>query len=255
MKTTILRKLSFMFILVISMAFSSCDTVLKTAGSLINSNTPLTSTEIGQGLKQALSIGIDTAVYYLNRENGYYLDQTVKLVLPPETNQLIEYARRVPGLDRKIEDFIVQINRSAEDAAGKAAPIFKDAITGMKINDAMAILNGADNAATQYLKDETYNKLVEVYKPILTESLEKPLVGGVSASQTWNGIVTQWNKFANSFAGDLLKVEPVNIKLEDYFTSKALDGLFVKVELQEKEIRNNASARVTALLKRVFSKQ
>lgn len=232
--------------------FTSCDTLIKTAGTIIESNATPSITEISAGLRQALSVSVDTAVYRLNQVDGYYMDQAVKLVLPPETNQVVEYARRVPGLDTKIEEFVIQINRSAEDAALAAAPIFKEAITKMDINDATQILQGADNAASIYLKDKTYSKLVEQYKPLFAESLKKPLLAGVSADKSWNDISSLWNRFANSFAGDMLKLEPVNIKLEDYFTAKALDGLFVKIELQEKEIRNNANARVTTLLQKVF---
>lgn len=246
---------SQLFILLVILTLTSCDTLLKTAGSAIEANKPLTSADIAQGLKQSLMVGVDTAVVHLKQTNGYYLDPTVKLNLPPETKEVVEYARKIPGLDQKIEAFVVQINRSAEDAASKAAPIFKDAITSMKIDDAIGILNGENNAATSYLRNKTYGKLEKVYRPVFSESLKKPLVAGVSADQTWNSIITQWNKFANSFAGDLLKIEPINLKLEDYFTSKALDGLFVKIKLQEKEIRTNANARVTTLMKKVFAKQ
>lgn len=234
--------------------FTSCDVLLKTANSVLESNVPLTKSEISQGLKQALSVSVDTAVYRLHRKDGYFLDPIVKLGLPPETNEVIEYARRVPGLDKKIDEFILQVNRSAEDAALKAAPIFKNAILSMSIDDVYTILNGPDNAATSYLNQKTHAQLARLYQPVLQESLKKPFVAGVSADQTWNEITTQWNKFATSLAGKLLEVKPINVELDEYLTNKALDGLFIKVADQEKEIRTNVNARVTDLLRRVFEK-
>jgi hypothetical protein len=44
----------------------------------------------------------------------------------------------------------------------------------------------------------------------------------------------------------------VDVKLEDYILQQALKGMFVKIAEREKDIRTNANARVTTLLKRVF---
>jgi hypothetical protein len=44
----------------------------------------------------------------------------------------------------------------------------------------------------------------------------------------------------------------VNTDLDDYLTNRALDGMFLKVEDEEKKIRTNISARISPLLKKVF---
>jgi hypothetical protein len=244
----------FVVLFFTAISLTSCDVLLQTANTVLESNAPLTKTDIARGLKEALQVSVDTAVTRLNRKDGYYLDPLVKLGLPPETNEVIEHARKVPGLDKKIDEFILQVNRSAEDAAAKAAPAFRNAILSMSIDDVYTILNGPNNAATTYLNQKTYSQLAGLYQPILTESLKKPFVSGVSAHQTWNEITTQWNKFATSLAGKLLDAKPINVELDEYLTHKALDGLFLKVADQEKEIRTDVNARVTDLLKRVFEK-
>lgn len=249
-----MKKFSLGLLFLSFIGLSSCDVLLKTANTVLESQAPLTQSDIARGLKEALRVSVDTAVTRLNKKDGYYLDPLVKLGLPPETSEVIEHARKIPGLDKKIEEFILQINRSAEDAAAKAAPVFRDAILSMSINDVYAVLNGPDNAATNYLNQKTYSQLTSLYQPILTESLKKPFVAGVSAHQSWNEITTQWNKFATSMAGKLLEVKPINVELDQYLTQKALDGVFLKVADQEKEIRTNVNARVTDLLKRVFEK-
>ena len=40
--------------------------------------------------------------------------------------------------------------------------------------------------------------------------------------------------------------------LDDYLTNRALDGVFLKMEVEELKIRTQVSARVTPLLQRVF---
>lgn len=231
---------------------SSCDLLNQLAGNLGGSGGGLTTEQVIQGLKEALKVGTEIAVKNLNKTDGYYLDKIVKINLPPETQEIIKYVSKVPGLDKLIEDVILKINRSAEDAVIKAIPIFTNAITSMTIQDAWGILNGADSAATHYLKASTYTQLFNLYMPSLKSSLDKPIVAGVSANQTWTQIITKWNQFANSVAGKLLQVKPVNYTLDEYVTHQALRGLFIKVQDEEKKIRTDVSARTSDLLQKVF---
>ena len=234
-------------------AFStSCDVLLKTASEWADAEKPLTTTDVANGLKEALKVGVDSSMFHLNKINGYYLDPKVKIELPPEVANIVTHARRVPGLDTKIEELIVQINRSAEDAAAKAVPIFKNAIVSMTIEDAWGILNGVDNAATSYLSQKTSNSLLQLYRPIMKQSLDKPLVANISANTTWNEVTGMWNNFATSLAGRLLELQPVNTELDVFVTQKAIDGVFLKVEEREKLIRTDANARVNDILRRVF---
>lgn len=247
-----MKKISIIIVL-FSVILCSCDVLLKTASTVIETEKPLTTADVSRGLKEALRVGVDTAVVKLSKTNGYFLDPVIKINLPPETQTIVEYAKKVPGIDKMIDDVILQINRSAEDAALKAAPVFKNAILSMSIEDAWTILNGADNAATNYLKEKTYSDLMKLYEPIMQESLNKPLVAGVSANDSWNAVTDKWNKFATSIAGKVLNVEPVKQELDTYVTDKAIQGVFVKVADQELKIRNNADARVNEILKRVFA--
>ncbi|MGF7140259.1 DUF4197 domain-containing protein [Roseimarinus sediminis] len=247
-----IRKNYLLFLGILLTTLSSCDVLLRTAGELAVQNKPLSTEEIKQGLKEALRVGVDTALTRLHAENGYYLDSMVKINLPPETDEVLKYARRVPGLDSKIETLIRQVNRSAEDAALSAAPVFYQAIRSMSIDDARSILAGEKDAATNYLHRQTYDSLVSVYLPTMNRSLDKPIVAGISANQSWSEISGQWNKFATSLAGRLLEVQTLDTRLDLYVTRKALDGVFLKVAIQEAQIRTKAEARVNQLLERVF---
>lgn len=218
----------------------------------LETNQDLTQTEVVSGLKEALRVGSDSAAMKLAKLNGYYGDPAVKLLLPPEAAIITDNISRIPGGEKLVEDLILRINRAAEDAAREAAPVFLNAIRQMTIQDAFTILKGENNAATQYLKANTFNELFNLYQPKLKSSLDKKLVAGVSANETWNNLTGQWNKVAGSMVGQVAGFKKVEVQLDSYLTNKALDGIFLKLAEEEEEIRNDPAARVTEILKRVF---
>lgn len=234
-----------------SLLLSSC-AELNTLVQSIPTNAPLTEAEVIDGLKEALITGSRNASSILSAVDGYYGDELVKILLPPEASVIIDNLSKIPGGDKLVEDVILSINRAAEDAAREVAPIFINSIRQMTISDAFGILRGTDNAATQYLVATTRVDLYKLYKPKIRQSTEKDILGNLSAKDSWEALTGKWNLFANSLAGRLADLSPVNTDLDDYLTNKALDGVFLKVEIEERKIRQNVSARVTPLLQKVF---
>jgi hypothetical protein len=222
-------------------------TVLQSAGTL-----PLTESEVIGGLKEALTLGAKNAATKLAAENGYFGDAAIKILLPDEARTIVDNISKIPGGEQLVQNAILSINRAAEDAARDVAPIFVNSITQMSIKDAFNILNGADNAATQYLKSTTYTDLYNLYKPKIKASTEKKLIGNISTKDSWLALTSKWNTLANSLAGKIANLKPVNTDLDDYLTNKALAGMFSKVEGEELKIRKDVNARVTASLQRVF---
>ncbi len=198
----------------------------------------LTEEEVGKALKEALTIGIEKGVDRVSKVDGYFKDPEIKIIMPEEA-KVVEEKLRMLGQDKLVDDAIESMNRAAEDAATAAKDIFITAIKNLTLKDVMNILNGEDNAATLYLENNTRNKLVDKFKPIIKVSLEK-----VGATKYWNSVFTYYNK--------LPFVKKVNPDLDDYVTDRAIDGLFVQIAKEEKEIRKNPAARVTDLLKKVF---
>lgn len=213
---------------------------------------PLTEEEVVAGLKEALVTGARNSAEKLARENGYYGDLATRIPLPDEAKVIVDNISRIPGGEELIGDVILSINRAAEDAARDVAPIFVNSITGMTLKDAFGILRGADNAATAYLRNTTYDQLYDLYRPKIRNSTEKDIIGNVSTSDSWLALTGKWNTFATSVPGRFAGFKTVSTDLDDFLTRKALDGIFMKVAEEELRIRKEVSARVTPLLKRVF---
>jgi hypothetical protein len=212
----------------------------------------LTEGDIVSGLKEALTIGARNAADRLASEDGYYGDTAVKIALPDEAKIIIDNISRIPGGQQLIENVVLSINRAAEDAAREVAPIFVSSVTRMSISDGYNILHGADNAATAYLRNTTWNELYALYRPKISASTGKEIIAGVSAQESWITLTDKWNTVANSIPGRLAGFNTVNTDLDDFLTTKALEGVFLKLEGEELKIRKEVSARVTPLLRQVF---
>jgi hypothetical protein len=212
--------------------------VNKTLGG---SPTPLTTAEVVQGLKEALIKGVSTGSDLVSRVDGYFKNPEIKIPFPPEVKKVEDKLRQV-GLGNEVDKFVVTLNRGAEEAAKEAAPIFIEAIRSMTIQDAWSILRGNPDAATQYLKRTTSGLLKEKFKPVIRNSLNK-----VNATKYYGDIVTRYNQIPF--------VQKVNPDLDDYATDKAIEGLFIMIAKEEKNIRQNPVARTTEILKRVFGSQ
>ncbi len=231
---------------------TACSELQQLAQQTLAGDAPLTQNEIVAGLKEALVRGTNNSVEMLGKTDGYYKDALVKIMLPPEADVIVDNLGKIPGGDKLVEDVLLRINRAAEDAAKEAAPIFVNSIKSMTFSDAVGILKGDETAATQYLNKTTYDELFALYQPKIKSSVEKELAGGISTKKSWDTLTGKYNLVANSIAGRVAGLKPVNTELEDYLTGKALDGLFVKIAAEEKLIREDPAARVTSLLKRVF---
>jgi hypothetical protein len=226
-----------MFLVAVTLAGMSCDT-LKSIQDQVSGPAPLTESEIVAGLKQALEVGTGNAVSILNKTDGYFADAMVKILFPPDAQRAADKLRQI-GMGKLVDDFILTMNRAAEKAAAEAKPIFVDAVKQMTFADARNILQGPDNAATEYFKGKTTPALTAKFTPPISNALNQS-----NATKYWTDITTTYNKIP--------LVTKVETDLVKYTTGKALDGLFLKLAAEEKKIRTNPAARVTELLQKVF---
>jgi hypothetical protein len=210
-------------------------------GALTNvSSAKLSDTNIGAGLKEALSVGIKNTIALLGKNDGYFANQAVKVLLPDGIKKM-EPALRSIGLGPKLDEFTLSMNRAAEKAAPQAADIFSSAITDMSFDDVQKIFKGGNNAATDYLKAKTSEQLLAKFAPVVQKAMDDYAVTKKSEEILSKA---QTLPFVGRYA--------TSIDINKYVSSKALDGLFKVLGQQEEKIRTDPAARVTSLLKDVF---
>ncbi|MEO8240201.1 MAG: DUF4197 domain-containing protein [Flavobacterium sp.] len=231
-------------VFMLALSLASCAQVQQTLNQLpqLSSQIPsLGGVDIASGLKEALNKGITQQVSKLTAVDGFYKNEAVKILMPAELQKVDATLRKV-GLSSLADEGVKMLNRAAEDAVKEATPIFVSAVRNMSFTDAKNILLGNDSAATGYLQNSTTTALYGKFNPVIKSSFEK-----VGADVVWTKIITKYNMIP--------LVKKVNPDLTDYTTTQALSGVFKMIAVEEKEIRNNISARTTPLLKSVFAMQ
>ena len=231
---------------VASAQLPNLDDVMKGAGNLPKASTAGSSVGAGDektnaaGIKEALAVGTERAVTDLSKQNGYFGNAAVKILMPPSIQKVAEVAR-MAGFQKQVDEFILSMNRAAEAAAPLAARHFADAIRDMSFEDVRGILTGGDTSATDFFRRKTHDKLYAAFKPIVSEK-----VGEVGATRAYKDMMGRYES--------LPMMGKQSLDLDDYVTNKSLDGLFYMVGQEEKNIRTNPAARTTDLLKTVFGK-
>ncbi|NWG03224.1 MAG: DUF4197 domain-containing protein [Syntrophaceae bacterium] len=229
-----------MFILVVAVpASAQLDKIFKGLG-IGQQESVLSDSKIVSGLKEALQIGTDNAVSLTGKLDGYFLNQVIKILMP-EKLKTFEKGLRAVGYGPQVDEFVLSMNRAAEKAAPLAKDIFWGAIKEMTFDDARKILAGGDTAATEYFKGKTTNRLITLFKPIVSKSMNEV------------GVTRQYKELVGRYES-IPFVKKESFDLDQYVVTKALDGLFHMVGEEEKKIRKNPAARTTDLLKEVFGK-
>jgi len=200
----------------------------------------LTEKDIAAGLKEALSIGAERVVSKVGRKNGYLKDKAIYIVLPRNLQKVDKTLNRI-GLGRYTKELEIKMNRAAEIAAPKAKKLFITAIKDMRWQDAKAIYNGENDAATQYFKKKMTPALKRMMKPVITQTLAEA------------GVVQAYNHALNKYHA-IPFVPKVKDDLTSYVINKGINGMFYYLAKEESAIREDPVKRTTALLKRVFDK-
>ncbi|MGM0563390.1 MAG: DUF4197 domain-containing protein [Pseudomonadota bacterium] len=212
--------------------------VVQSSG--VTSNAP-TAQESQSATRQALLQGVDRAVASLGKEGGFSTT-AYRLPLPEELRSTAERARNM-GLGRYVDEFELSLSRAAEEAVPAALPVFKSAVADMSIADAVALIQGEEDAATRYFKRQREDQLQARFKPIADRALAEV------------GVVEHYEKLAEKVAyyGRLVGYEPpAPDDLSGYVARQASDALFDKMAEEEALIRQDPVGRGTDLVKKVF---
>ena len=224
---------------IVSAIFLCCFSLMACAGEPVQVVATTDTDTKALAIRQVLSQSADTAVNRLGRPDGYWTNPQVRIPLPEELHR-VEKALRRFGQERYAEEFAESLNHAAEAAVPVAKPVLLAAIRDMSLSDAVGIVRGEDDAATQYFRLHTEAVLRERLKPIVADATER-------------ANVTAAYKRLMRKAGFLERVvEPGRLDLDAYVTHTALDGLYLLMAEEERRIRRNPLARTTDLLKKVF---
>jgi|CXWL01.1.fsa_nt_gi hypothetical protein len=197
-----------------------------------------TKDQVGS-LRQALTQAAETAVSSLAKENGFLGNDKVRIPLP-ENLQKVDGMLRKFGMGKYADDLTTSMNRAAEAAVPEAKTLLVGAIKKMSVTDARDIITGPSDAATQYFRKNTEAALASKFQPIVAKSMAKVK------------LAEKYDQFAGKGV-ELGLVDAKDANLKDYITRKAMDGLFVMMAEQEKNIRANPMQAAGDLAKKIFS--
>lgn len=215
-------------------------------GSSGNSN--LNERDASGGIREALAQGVDRAVRQLGREDGFFRDQAVKILVPERLRRVADLARQL-GAGKRVDEFELSMNRAAEKAVPLAAGILADSVRQMTLQDAIGLVRGGETSATDFFRRSSEQKLYDAFLPIVAKQTAAV------------GVTRKYKDFSkkaggNALAGALLGGDGGSgmnsADLDDYVTRRTIDGLFHVIAEQERQIRRNPAARTSDLLRRVF---
>lgn len=232
------------------------DDLMKSAGGLLKSvpggtsgsSAALSDSQIGAGLKEALSVGAERAVALLGQDGGFLNDKSVRIPLPGVLDTAAKGLRAV-GQGAYVDEFETTVNRAAEEAVPQTLGIVKDTVRNMTLEDVRGILSGGDDAATRFLRERAGGSLHNAILPIVSRATES-----AGATSAYKSLKTKADGMVGGFGSLGGLVDTGSLDLDSYVTDKTLDGLFLKLAAEEKAIRENPVARTTDLLKAVFAK-
>jgi hypothetical protein len=215
--------LPILFALVLPTAFS--------CGSLKNAT--LSEADAAAGLRQMLQIGVEQGV------NGAFNKDAIMATLFPEQMRKTINTLQQLGLISELDRFTATLGTASEKTAERSIPIFVNSIEHMSFNDAIHIIKNGGTSATDYLRSSTGMQLREAIKPVMKNALDE-----YKLTEQWNKIM----KPAQEMTGN-----KINLDLANLMAGMVSEKMFQTIEEKEREIRANASARTTPLLKKVFS--
>ncbi len=198
----------------------------------------LSDKDASQGLKAALEKSAVAAVGLLGQTDGFLGNEKVRIPLPGYLEDAAKWMKKL-GQGQRVDELVTAMNRAAEAAVPLAKDQLVSAVKSMSFTDAKNILSGGETAMTTFFAEKTRAPLFTKFLPVVTQATERV------------GAAEKYNQLAGKAVGlGLLKEEDASI--QNYITRKTLDGLYVMIGEQEKNIRQDPIGTGSALLKKVF---
>jgi len=191
-----------------------------------------------QGLKTALTQAAQVAVKNLGQTDGFLANPDVRIPLPGKLQKAQKLLSAL-GASKQTDALVTAMNRAAEAAVPEAKTLLLDSVKQMSVQDAIGILTGGQDAATQYFRRTTSDRLTQRFLPIVSRE-----TGKVQLAQRYNDVAGK--------AAQLGLLNDKDSNLDRYVTGKALDGLFLMMAKEEAAIRQDPLGQASGILQKVF---
>ncbi|MEO6080430.1 MAG: DUF4197 domain-containing protein [Steroidobacteraceae bacterium] len=198
----------------------------------------LSAAESTDGLKAALTQAAGVAISTLGKTDGFMADPEVRIPLPGKLQKASKTARKL-GLGKQIDALTLAMNRAAEAAVPESREMLMQSIKQMSVKDAVGVLKGPENAATEYFRKSMSDKLGEKFLPIVRKA-----TADVKLAEVYKDVAGK--------ASALGLIDSSDASIDAYVTRKTLDGLFLVMAREEAAIRKNPLQQANALLRKVF---
>ena len=198
----------------------------------------ISNNEIYSGLNEALVISVKNSCNIASKAGGFLENEKIRIDFPKEIKRVKTSCNKI-GLSHLVVKFEGKLNKTAEQISLYASEIILESVNDLKFTDAIAILNGPENALTKYLRDESYNNLYNAFYPQTLRA-----ISNTGIQKLFDNIIKKYNKIP--------LVKKVDFDLSNYITVETIDGIFFLISEEEKKIRNNPKARTTELLQKIF---
>ncbi|MBB3059796.1 succinylarginine dihydrolase [Microbulbifer rhizosphaerae] len=191
-----------------------------------------TDSRLASGIKETLHTSTDRASSRLSQRGAFNLQ--LPAAARPVANSLRQF-----GFGSYVDQLETAMNRGAEQAVAEAAPVFKQAISNMTVNDALGIIRGGDTAATNYFRAQTESALRRRYQPIVESNLRK------------TGFYDQYKSMLAVYDKLPIANKP-GMDLERHVIDSSMATLFSRIGEEEALIRRDPVARGSVLIGQVF---
>lgn len=215
------------FLLTLSLLLPSCSTV---GPLLLKPSTFETITAV----KEVLNSSAFRAIKTFSKLNS---DQGIAALLPEEIAPVLNTLKTL-GLGEDVDQITKKIGEISGVVLEESSGIMTDAIKEVKFSDAVAIVIGGEDAATQVLREAMYGAVKKRYSARLDQELKNAEV-----TQYWDMATGTYNLFAK---------KKVDTDMSGFLAERAVDGIFLAMGKEETEIRRDPASLGKAVVTKVF---
>jgi len=159
-------------------------------------------------------------------------------LLPPEVAPVLQTLRTL-GMAEQIDKISAEIGNISKLALDESQIILADAVNQIKFNDALAVVLGGQDAATQVLRNNMKISVKNRYSTMIDAQLDA------------HEINTYWPMAQGAY--NLFARNKINGSLSDIMAETMVDVVFTAMGKQETELRNNPQQIGTDVAMKVFT--